>query len=187
MVGGFPCERIISSDAVLRRYVSLTLVGSVSMPTFISQLINGDPRTLTRTLLHLNPPATSLTGCWNPSSFINTFDNPIFLIWSPGWLIYYMTLHTFTLKSTLILWTPSAGIFCFELLPLERVLRIFKVPVFSCLLTGGGFSYRDRRWIKNKTASYLPSLFQQITMQTTNLINSSGEHVSNTSILQTQS
>lgn len=31
-----------------------------------------------------------------------------------------------------------------ELLPLERVLRVFRAPAFSCLLTGGGFSYRDR-------------------------------------------
>lgn len=63
---------------------------------------------------------------------------------------------------------------------------MFKVPVFSCLLTGGGFSYRDRRWIKNKTTSHLPTLLQQVIMQTTNLIKSSGNHASNTSIPQTQ-
>lgn len=58
----------------------------------------------------------------------------------------YLTgsLNTLTLKSTLILWTPSAGAFCLELLPLERVLRVFRAPAFSCLLTGGGFSYRGR-------------------------------------------
>lgn len=27
---------------------------------------------------------------------------------------------------------------------------MFKVPAFSCLLTGDGFSYEDRRRIKNK-------------------------------------
>lgn len=124
-----------------------------------------------------------------PPEWISSLSTP--LVTSFSWFKVHDTqytpwsLNTFTLKSTLILWTPSAGTFCFELLPLERVLRMFKVPAFSCLLTGGGFSYGDRRWIKNKSTPCLPSLLQQIIMQMTNL-NRSGKHVSNTSILEKQ-